>query len=114
MILSIDRAKLDLRERLPRFLRCLTLKKICCQYFISGQVQGVFFRRHTHEQAVLLGLKGWVRNLPDGRVEVVACGEETKVSQLRDWLWQGPPRASVSQVEEKALPWEVFESFDIR
>ena len=66
---------------------------------ISGRVQGVFFRVYTRDEARRLGLKGWVRNLPDGRVEVLAQGDPDKVSALESWCRQGPPHARVQDVE---------------
>ncbi len=73
--------------------------KICRRCFVSGKVQGVFYRASTGERARALGLTGYARNLCDGRVEVLVCGEATTVQQLIDWLWQGPPAAKVENVE---------------
>jgi acylphosphatase len=73
--------------------------KICRRCLISGKVQGVFYRASTAEQAKRLGLTGYAKNLQDGGVEVLACGEEAKVSELVDWLWKGPPAAKVQGVE---------------
>jgi len=73
--------------------------KICKRCFVSGKVQGVFYRASTAEHARALGLAGYATNLPDGRVEVLACGEEAKVKELIDWLWQGPPAAKVQDVD---------------
>ncbi|UCC57353.1 MAG: acylphosphatase [Gammaproteobacteria bacterium] len=70
----------------------------CRRCYVSGRVQGVFFRASTTEQAHLLGIRGYARNLPDGRVEVLACGTDAAVQQLCDWLAQGPPAARVSDV----------------
>ncbi len=67
---------------------------------VSGRVQGVCFRAETQKQASQLGLTGWVRNLPDGRVEVLAEGEEQRVQQLITWCRQGPPRSRVDRIEE--------------
>ena len=67
--------------------------------YISGIVQGVFFRSHTQEVARGLELTGWVRNLRDGRVEVVAEGPKDKIEQLIQWCHEGPPEASVNNVE---------------
>jgi len=82
---------------------------------ISGEVQGVFFRSNTRDFANGLGLKGWVRNLTDGRVEVVAEGEREKVEQLIEFCRKGPPGANVENLE---IEWEEikneFEGFDIR
>ncbi|HEY5790669.1 MAG TPA: acylphosphatase [Gammaproteobacteria bacterium] len=69
-------------------LRCL----------VSGRVQGVFFRAATRRRALALGLQGVARNLPDGRVEVIARGDPAALAQLRDWLGQGPPAARVDAV----------------
>ncbi|HMF34917.1 MAG TPA: acylphosphatase [Candidatus Lokiarchaeia archaeon] len=66
--------------------------------FVSGYVQGVFFRATTEEEANALGLGGWVRNLRDGRVEVLAEGEQADVERLEAWLWHGPPGAQVQDV----------------
>jgi Acylphosphatases len=71
----------------------------CVRCWVSGRVQGVFFRFSTKEQALALGMKGWVRNLPDGRVEVLACGEAHAIIALRNWLHIGPPHAHVTDLE---------------
>ncbi len=63
-----------------------------------GKVQGVWFRAHTQKQANRLGLIGWVKNLEDGRVEVIACGEKLALEKLEAWLHQGPPNALVESV----------------
>ena len=69
--------------------------------FVSGRVQGVYYRAETRQQASQLGLTGWVRNLPDGRVEVLAEGEEQRVRELIAWCRQGPPRSRVDEVGEQ-------------
>ncbi len=83
--------------------------------WISGRVQGVFFRAHTQEVACRLGLTGFVRNLPDGRVEAVFEGEEEAVRKAIEWCHKGPPRARVERVEVR---WEEpkgeFPDFAIR
>ena len=76
--------------------------KICIRCYVSGRVQGVWYRAATREQALALGVAGYARNLRDGRVEVLACGEEQAVNTLREWLWQGPPHAKVSDVRWQA------------
>lgn len=71
-----------------------------CQLFrIKGHVQGVFFRDSTREVAGTLELNGYAINLPDGSVEVRACGGHEAVEQLEDWLHKGPPLASVTNVD---------------
>ncbi len=72
------------------------------RFFISGRVQGVFFRASTRAEAQRLGIKGWTRNLADGRVEVLAQSEKTgALDQLADWLQHGPPHARVESVERE-------------
>jgi len=65
---------------------------------VSGKVQGVGFRAATVRQAHLLKLGGWVRNLPDGRVEALLQGERNAVDRMLSWLLRGPPPARVSGV----------------
>lgn len=74
--------------------------------FVSGRVQGVFYRASTRQQAVALGLSGYARNLPDGRVEVLAVGESAAVRALIDWLAQGPPAAQVAAVDVREIQLE--------
>ncbi|MBW2029138.1 MAG: acylphosphatase [Deltaproteobacteria bacterium] len=82
---------------------------------IEGRVQGVFFRDSTRSQALGLGVKGWVRNRPDGKVEVLAEGPEDKVRELVAWCHKGPPAARVTRVSETSDPWQGdFDSFEIR
>lgn len=66
---------------------------------ISGRVQGVWYRQSTFEKAASLGVYGWVRNLPDGRVEILAEGPRQALDALLDWARQGPPMAVVTNVE---------------
>lgn len=88
--------------------------KFCIHCFVSGRVQGVWFRANTREQAIERGLVGWVRNLPDGRVEVMACGDKEKVLTFYEWLKQGPQRAAVSEVTYEEHPHTVFDGFEVR
>jgi acylphosphatase len=67
--------------------------------FVTGRVQGVFYRASTRQKAIELGCAGYARNLPDGRVEVLAVAEPRSVQALIDWLWAGPPAADVAEVE---------------
>jgi acylphosphatase len=90
------------------------LGHICLHCFVSGRVQGVFFRRYTYNQAVSKGLTGWVKNLEDGRVEVLICGEQETVEALREWLWQGSPTAKVSAVEAQEVALQEYTKFEIR
>ena len=79
--------------------------------FVSGRVQGVFFRQNTKRQADSVGVRGWVRNLPDGRVEAVFEGEESAVKTIVDYCRHGPSAARVDNVEVKAEDFKV-EFFD--
>ncbi len=82
---------------------------------VHGRVQGVFFRAETREEARRLGVAGWVRNLPDGRVEVDCEGEESAVKELVSWCHKGPSGARVSRVEVKYEKYRgEFESFSVR
>lgn len=71
------------------------------RFFVSGKVQGVFFRASTREQALRLGLRGYTRNLRDGRVEVLAAGYATAIDTLARWLHHGPPMAHVDSVQRE-------------
>jgi len=73
--------------------------KVCYRCIVSGRVQGVFFRASTQREARQLGVTGHAINLPDGCVEVLACGEANAVEQFRDWLWLGPPASRVARVD---------------
>jgi acylphosphatase len=68
------------------------------RYVIVGRVQGVYYRAATAALAQQLQLRGSVRNLPDGRVEVVAAGDDAAHRELAAWLWRGPPAARVESV----------------
>ena len=88
---------------------------ICNRYLISGRVQGVFYRASAQQQAVKLGLSGWVRNLPDGRVELLACGDQTVLEELEKWLQIGPDDAKVSNIEVIAESQkELAETFEVK
>jgi len=66
--------------------------------FVSGRVQGVFFRAETRRKAIELGLSGWVKNLDDGRVELLISGSEQALALMRTWLQVGPRLARVDQL----------------
>lgn len=87
---------------------------ICLRCHVAGRVQGVWYRGSTQRQALALGITGYARNLPDGRVEVLACGEAAALQQLRDWLWQGPPAAEVTDVQCVPAADVVAEGFHTR
>ena len=71
----------------------------CVKCVVSGRVQGVFYRQSTLRQAKQLGINGWVRNLANGDVEVLACGDAEVVEEFEAWLWRGPVNAKVTEVE---------------
>ena len=73
------------------------------RFLVSGRVQGVAFRAHTREEAVRRGLRGYARNLADGRVEVVACGDAACIEALAAWLRHGPPLARVDAIERHSV-----------
>ncbi|MEN8204425.1 MAG: acylphosphatase [Pseudomonadota bacterium] len=86
----------------------------CIRCFVSGRVQGVFFRASTRDQAQALGLTGRVSNLPDGQVAVTVCGPQPAVELLQQWLWKGSPQAAVSDVQCETCPEEsVYSCFEI-
>jgi len=83
--------------------------------YISGRVQGVFFRYETKAMALKLGVNGWVRNLPNGQVEALVEGEKEKVEKLIEFCRRGPPGAHVTQVDVKwESPTGEFKSFVIK
>ena len=89
------------------------MKALGLRSYVSGRVQGVGFRYATAEKAEALRLTGYVRNLPDRRVEVLANGEESAVLALRNWLWQGPSLARVAHVQCETTPYQDFHDFRI-
>ncbi len=90
-------------------------KLVRAHVFVSGRVQGVFFRANTKRVAEELGVKGWVRNLPDGRVEAVFEGEEEAVKKIIEWCHRGPPAARVDKVEVFYEEYKgEFDDFEIR
>ncbi len=91
------------------------MAKICVHALISGRVQGVWFRHFTREQAEASALTGWVRNLPDGRVEAMLCGEEKAVRHVEAWLSRGPELANVVEVASSDAEHDAeLIGFDIR
>jgi acylphosphatase len=83
--------------------------------WISGRVQGVFYRASAEKQARALGLNGWARNLADGRVELVAEGGTSQIDTLLNWCRRGPPLARVEDmtVVEEPVSGE-FTGFQVR
>jgi acylphosphatase len=77
---------------------------ICKRCVVGGRVQGVFYRATTARRAQELGIRGHARNLPDGRVEVLACGESEAVQAFVSWLWIGSSACKVTAVEVSDAP----------
>jgi acylphosphatase len=75
--------------------------KLC---WVSGRVQGVYYRGTAAARARELGIEGYARNLPDGRVEVLACGEAAVVEAFVEWLWVGSTASKVTAVEIADAP----------
>lgn len=90
------------------------MARLCWHALVSGRVQGVAYRQHTDEQAQRLDLDGWVRNLDDGRVEVLFEGEAEAVQALATWLEQGPSAAEVVDVTLSEMPLQGLAGFIVR
>jgi acylphosphatase len=90
------------------------MNKICLHCYVSGRVQGVFYRSTAQKKAKELNLTGWTHNLSDGRVEVLICGEKDAVETMREWLWDGPSAADVTEVDATEIPWESHSHFEVR
>jgi len=80
-------------------------------YTVSGRVQGVFFRDSTRREALSLGLTGHAINLPDGDVQVLACGDPRSLQRLEEWLHAGPPGARVDAVESSDVEYREVDGF---
>ncbi|NOR77919.1 MAG: acylphosphatase [Methanophagales archaeon] len=89
--------------------------KVRAHVFVKGKVQGVLFRYTTRDEANIRGVKGWVRNMSDGRLEAVFEGDKEKVDEMVEYCHYGPPAAKVSSV--KVIKGEytgVYTGFSIR
>ena len=84
---------------------------LCIRCIVSGKVQGVFYRASTQQQARSLNITGYAKNLSNGKVEVLACGEQSAIQQLQDWLWQGPSGARVDDVDCQSVAPVVEQGF---
>lgn len=87
------------------------MSSLSLQGYVRGDVQGVGFRQATVRQANKLGIDGWVRNLPDGSVEVMLCGEEPALEAMTAWLQAGPAAARVDAVELTGCAWQEIAGF---
>ncbi len=89
------------------------MQDICYKAYASGRVQGVWFRAFVREQALKNDVRGWAKNLTDGRVEALLCGEETAVQSVISALKKGPPLARVDRVDTVSHPMAEVEGFSI-
>jgi len=87
--------------------------RVCYQAKVTGKVQGVYFRASTQEQAIEHAISGYVKNSPDGSVEVLACGEQPNVEKLMKWLEQGSEYSEVDKVEVNEVEWQDYNHFSI-
>lgn len=91
---------------------------VIVRFVVEGRVQGVFFRASMQAQAARLGVRGYARNLPDGRVEALVAGSRDAVESLAGWLAVGPPAARVDRVERTPVPAAdaatIGDSFEVR
>jgi len=85
--------------------------KICIHAVISGKVQGVFFRNGAKQKSEELGLTGWIKNIANGDVELVACGLRDPIMILTEWLWEGSDAAEISNVHWEEIAWEEHDQF---
>lgn len=86
---------------------------ICCLANVSGKVQGVYFRASCQQMAIDLQLSGYAKNLADGDVQVLICGEEDNVNKMLDWLAEGPSEAEVSNVSHNQVEYQSLNHFSI-
>lgn len=111
---------LQSHELLPDFCQASSIIVHMSQakLLITGRVQGVFYRHSTREKARELGLRGWVRNLPDGRVEALAVGDRAKIEALINWCKIEPPSAHVEGVavdwQEESTAADIAQDFEVR
>ncbi|TYK64886.1 acylphosphatase [Colwellia echini] len=80
---------------------------------ISGRVQGVYFRASSQQQAIDLSLSGYARNLTDGDVEVMLCGEQANIDKMLLWLAHGPEEAEVTDIKYKQVALQSYSFFSI-
>ena len=87
-------------------------KQACMRCYVSGKVQGVWYRASAQTEAEKLGITGWARNLDDGRVEVFACGTMAHLEKFYEWLKHGPQLANVDECTYEKLHWQEYDGFD--
>ncbi|OMH25890.1 acylphosphatase [Motiliproteus sp. MSK22-1] len=90
------------------------MNRIALHIWVTGRVQGVWYRQSTKEQAERNGVSGWVKNLSDGRVEALLQGEANAVRDVEAWMNQGPPLATVAEtIVEQAEVDETLKGFEV-
>lgn len=89
------------------------MSQICAKAVVNGMVQGVGFRFHTAHEGLRLGLSGYAKNLPDGSVEVLVCGNEVQVGKLLEWLNRGPATSRVDGIASETVEWRHVDGFEI-
>ncbi|NAW57827.1 MULTISPECIES: acylphosphatase [unclassified Vibrio] len=89
------------------------MEQKCVKFTVSGVVQGVGFRYHTCYEGLCLGLTGYAKNLSNGDVEVMACGQEESIEALAQWLNNGPKMATVDRLEREEAVYKEFKGFEI-
>lgn len=87
------------------------MNQLCYRFIIKGKVQGVWYRATAKQYADQLGLKGYAKNLADGTVEVIACGEETILLQYEKKLWQGSQLSKVTEVIKSNIEHNSYTEF---
>lgn len=80
---------------------------------VTGKVQGVFFRAETKERADNLGVKGWVKNSPDGSVEIHAEGSPDALTEFERWCTHGSEKSRVDAIQSQEVPEEGFDTFEV-
>src|SRR5258708_6982884 len=89
-------------------------ERVQLHIFAGGRVQGVGFRMYTKKEAEALKLSGWIKNLPDGRVEIIVQGKESRLQRFIKWCQKGPPSARVADLEiERSIVSKLYASFEI-
>ena len=89
-------------------------KQLTLHGFVAGRVQGVFFRAETRRKAQELGLDGWVRNLADGRVELLISGPAARLANMQEWLQRGPRLARVDELNLRPVRSAPGQGFIVR
>lgn len=90
------------------------MTKKSTKFIVSGMVQGVGFRYHTCHEGIKRGLTGYAKNLDNGDVEVVACGDEAQLASFHEWIRQGPRSAHVSRLVSEEVEFKAYKGFEIR